>query len=516
MNAKQKEASEGRAWGAGYFLRGEITVFLSLILLTMLSLLFGLLESARVQAARAQCLAGAQLGMFSLFGEYDRDLLEEYEVFFLDGGCGQGKLMEDVLCARLKEYAGENIAGGGFLGTALEQTGLTAVLLASDEQGAPFFYQAVSWIREELLFLALDGVTKETEHYLSDAGSCMKEGTSLMEQADQVSGRIEELREAARKEAEEAYEAQAEKAQKEGKPCTAVLDLSEMEFENPIDTLKRYMEAGILGIAAGEKELSSAAVRPEELLGGRSRQTGFGSFNNKLSMGSTDGLLFDEYILRKLPSFLSEDDGPGLCYQTEYVLAGKSSDRENLETVLERLLLIRFGLNFAFLLSSGDRQLQAEAVAAGLCTLTGFPVLTELMKTAVLLLWAYEESLTDIRTLLCKGKVPFFKSEETFSCSIGELFSFHPVEQPKEEGLDYEGYIRLLLALQPVAERTMRCMDMVEHTIRLTKNRPGFCLDSCVFAARAEFDCRLDPLFAGSGWSGGSFGTECTYSYYVP
>ena len=115
------------------------------------------------------------------------------------------------------------------------------MLLASDEQGAPFFYQAVSWIREEMLFLALDGVTKETEHYLSDAGSCMKEWTSLMEQADQVSGRIEELREAARKEAEEAYEAQAEKAQKEGKPCTAVLDLSEMEFENPIDTLKQYM-----------------------------------------------------------------------------------------------------------------------------------------------------------------------------------------------------------------------------------------------------------------------------------
>lgn len=44
---------------------------------------------------------------------------------------------------------------------------------------------------------------------------------------------------------------------------------------------------------------------------------------------------------------------PGaFAYQCEYVLAGKNEDRENLKSVLERLLLLRFGMNFTYLLSS--------------------------------------------------------------------------------------------------------------------------------------------------------------------
>ena len=70
--------------------KGAITVLLSLILLMVLSLFFGLLESARMQTARAQLLVNADLGVFSLFAEYDRNLLEDYEVFFFDAGNRKG------------------------------------------------------------------------------------------------------------------------------------------------------------------------------------------------------------------------------------------------------------------------------------------------------------------------------------------------------------------------------------------------------------------------------------------
>ncbi|MBQ5660498.1 MAG: hypothetical protein IIV18_04065, partial [Lachnospiraceae bacterium] len=63
--------------------KGSITVLLSMILWMVLALILGLLESARLQAARAQLLAYADLGMFNLFAEYDRNLLEDYDVFFL-------------------------------------------------------------------------------------------------------------------------------------------------------------------------------------------------------------------------------------------------------------------------------------------------------------------------------------------------------------------------------------------------------------------------------------------------
>lgn len=493
--------------------KGGITVFLSLILLMVLTLLFSLLESARVQGARAQCLANADLGMFSLFSEYDRDLLELYEVFFLDAGYGQGGPDVDRLNGRLAMYtekAGGKDRIGVYQRVSLEETRPTALMLAADASGLPFVQQAVSWAKEELILSAL-GIeeAEEGRRYL-------EEGEALMGQADSVSEQIEAMRDEAKRRAEEAYENEQARAQAEGRPCTAVLDTSSMEFENPIDTLKRFLEMGVLGLAAGEEGISNAAADIGQMMSNRDRAAGWGSFGLDLSAGSGDRLLFNEYILEKLPCFT--EDAPEsfgeLKYQCEYVLAGKSSDRENLKTVLERLLLFRFGMNFAYLLSSQEKQLQAEAVAAAITALAGLPMLMEVMKTAILLLWAYEESLSDIRTLCQGGKVEFIKTDESFSSSIEQLFSFQPKENGSTTGLDYKGYLRILLAVQSLEKNTFRCMDMVEHTIRIGRNRPQFCLDAGVFALKAEFRYHLSPLFLSVGWSGSTFDTVCTCSYW--
>ncbi|MEE1042309.1 MAG: hypothetical protein U0L10_16605, partial [Lachnospiraceae bacterium] len=79
--------------------KGSITVLLSMILWMVLALILGLLESARLQTARAQLLAYADLGMFNLFAEYDRNLLEDYDVFFLDGGRNETRFQSE----RVKE-----------------------------------------------------------------------------------------------------------------------------------------------------------------------------------------------------------------------------------------------------------------------------------------------------------------------------------------------------------------------------------------------------------------------------
>ena len=52
--------------------RGSITVFLALTLGLILSLLSSGLESARMAAARTQILNGMDIGLYSLFGQYDK------------------------------------------------------------------------------------------------------------------------------------------------------------------------------------------------------------------------------------------------------------------------------------------------------------------------------------------------------------------------------------------------------------------------------------------------------------
>ena len=58
--------------------RGEITVFLSLTLVCILSLFMGLLESARTAGARLYLTMAANSAMASVMSQYNRNLWDMY------------------------------------------------------------------------------------------------------------------------------------------------------------------------------------------------------------------------------------------------------------------------------------------------------------------------------------------------------------------------------------------------------------------------------------------------------
>ena len=87
-----------------YRCKGTITVFLSLISVLFLSLLCTTMESSRIQGARAKAAAALDMGMFSVFGEYENCVLEQYDVFFLDGACGDGIYSQKKLKEKLQAY----------------------------------------------------------------------------------------------------------------------------------------------------------------------------------------------------------------------------------------------------------------------------------------------------------------------------------------------------------------------------------------------------------------------------
>lgn len=64
--------------------RGEITVFLSLILICMVSLFMGLLESARTAGARLYLNMAANSAMASVMSQYNRNLWDMYHLLFLE------------------------------------------------------------------------------------------------------------------------------------------------------------------------------------------------------------------------------------------------------------------------------------------------------------------------------------------------------------------------------------------------------------------------------------------------
>ena len=69
-----------------------MTCTMCLLLLVLLSLLGTCIRSFRVSGARVQAVNAMDTAMYSLFAQYDQDLLKDYHLFFLDGGYGGNAL----------------------------------------------------------------------------------------------------------------------------------------------------------------------------------------------------------------------------------------------------------------------------------------------------------------------------------------------------------------------------------------------------------------------------------------
>ena len=68
--------------------KGYITVFLTLSLTLILSLVFALIEGARISAVRMKFECVADISMNSVLAEFHRELLEQYDLLFVDMSYG--------------------------------------------------------------------------------------------------------------------------------------------------------------------------------------------------------------------------------------------------------------------------------------------------------------------------------------------------------------------------------------------------------------------------------------------
>ena len=64
---------------------GQITVFFSLVLMCIFSLMCGLLESARTAGSRYYLKIAADSAMDSLFSQYHKEVWDQYRLFLLEG-----------------------------------------------------------------------------------------------------------------------------------------------------------------------------------------------------------------------------------------------------------------------------------------------------------------------------------------------------------------------------------------------------------------------------------------------
>lgn len=84
--------------------KGSITIFLSLIMLLILSVILTTIESARVNTAKTLINRALITSMESVMAEYYRPLFDNYHLFALEGSYGTGSIQEAMITHKVEEY----------------------------------------------------------------------------------------------------------------------------------------------------------------------------------------------------------------------------------------------------------------------------------------------------------------------------------------------------------------------------------------------------------------------------
>ena len=92
--------------------KGSVTVFFSLFMAVFLILIQVMFHSVQIAGGRVQAQAGVEEGLYSVFAGYQRELLEKYHVFFLDGGYGSGTLQPGYMYQILEESINRSCSPG--------------------------------------------------------------------------------------------------------------------------------------------------------------------------------------------------------------------------------------------------------------------------------------------------------------------------------------------------------------------------------------------------------------------
>ena len=135
-------------------------------------------------------------------------------------------------------------------------------------------------------------------------------------------------------------------------------------------------------------------------------------------------------------------------------------------------------------------------IASSILGITGIPPLVAAAKHLLLLALAYGESIIDVRNLAEGNKVPLVKSKTSWQLSFQGLAGLNCTRKTSKNGLSYEDYLVLLLAMQKEKEeKYVRMMDVMEDNIR--KKDAGFRMDRCLTAWKVTVPIRMKRLAFG-------------------
>lgn len=518
--------------------RGQISVYIGGILCVFLILILTILQGIRIWEGRAKCCQSTAGAVSSLKGDFQPDLFRRYHLLALDRtyyGRGEGYMEE-----RAKEYLEYNLMTENSLYEyQIEDVMLAGTVSLLDDELSGFRRQIEEDMALRLPMSLVEAIiSKARQSNTDDQERVLEQEFGNRPAADEPNGGSFEAIGNLTGEDIKALGLEEELLAEGITDFDALTmeDLLQTDFvsqgkmEDPRESYNEIRSSDILALIIPEqagaiaKEQMNIQGIPSARIS-REKEEGFehglpvlegiedisGSLlQNKLSFenpekfddsgisldasGDMEGVYGTAYAMQVFQYFghpldAGESGDPyALECEIEYILKGEASDYENLSKLAEELTIIRFVPNAAYAFTNETMKKEALAAATLLLAPVHLEAAAEPVSYILLACWAYGESLMDVRGLLQGKYVPFTKDSSSWKLSLTGIKNLAEQEISdcgKDQGMNYEEYLTLLLLLTPDRElQYYRMLDVMEWNLQT--HIPGFTIQDCIVTFRLQ------------------------------
>lgn len=521
-----------------------LTIYLTLCLTVILSLYLMLIEGVRRNGAGMEAACVADVGLQSIMAEYHRELFWQYNLFAIDSSYGTDFCGKANTETHLRRYLDRNLSMEDvlqpafpyrdFLALGVDGVEMTGASILTDQRGAVFRCLAVEAIQDDI-GLSLLGQIQEWMEVIEinglDTGSTWQEAEPLHRQITEFAGegaatsnplnRLEEKRRlgilaltVGPEENLSQYTVHMEdlvmNRMKRGEVNQGNMEsqgFQETDIWNHLAERFLFQEYLLHYMGYFEKECGEDMGQ-----GGSEIRTGRGAVQEvwadrgagtvqEVQAGQKAGTVQEIWAdrgagtVQEMKAGQGVREGPGtqtehaLQYQIEYLIAGRENDTDNLRSVANRLCALREAANLMYLYSDLEKKAEVQALSVATCTLLLVPELAPTLELAIMMGWAYAESIYDVKSLLAGGRIPLIKDQSSWHYSLESALSGQLGDAEKGgRGLSYQDYLRVFMTLTGIDTLTGRAMNMVEADIRMTEGNRSFRLDGCYSRVRFEIN----------------------------
>lgn len=529
--------------------KGQITVMLSLLLTVILLFLLVCSEGVFLTLSKSRLSRNMITAGESTLADYNLFLWERYHLFALDktyGGMG-----EDALTVKLQNYMlqqDQKCQGiAGLYSSSVKELEVKQPLsycedieILKNQIREYMKYKTVQEGWEHLNSIWNENMAKEVDAAKSDVVQA--------EQRKEEGGTVQESKAAVPDADTAARDTKA--AGQETAESKTQLQQTQSKEQDPREELKQALKLDIVELVTGRSDLSKESYglknleqdmkvakvseikespvsfsSADEILDRLSILDGMNQWGSELSTETLALSYTASHFLSLCPrdDTLSAgmDDASMQC-QYEYLIAGKDSDYANAKAIINRLVALRFPLNYIYVIKQPEQVASAQALAVELVGASLNPAAVEVAAYLLLACESYAESILDVRDLVHGGNIPLKKTNESWHVSLTGLASALLEGQggnqqiDSEDGLSYQDYLALLLAVMPDKEQKYRRMICVMD-YEGKKQNPDFAMTNMIAGFYLRMGLHLNPVFCGGaeglGQSGYTFNYEKMFSY---